>query len=235
MPKKDNIRQMFDNISNDYDGFNHTMSLNFDKLWRRRALKEIIIPGKELQVLDLACGTGDFSIAIAEALKDGGHVTGVDLSEGMLAVMRRKVEATGLQDIISTEKGEGECLRFPDGSFDVVTIAFGIRNFEDRIQGLEEALRVLKPGGKLVILELSVPSAPVIRGLYKFYFSKVAPVIGKMISGDSSAFVYLPASVIAFPQKKEWMETMRRCGFEEVSHKAFTFGVCRMYCGRKLS
>ena len=169
---------MFDNIAADYDKLNHIMSLDIDRIWRRKALRQIVSPDTK-QVLDLACGTGDFSIAIARrTLREdlSVHVTGVDLSEGMLAVMREKVAREGLQEMISMQTGDGENLPFGTGSFDRVTIAFGIRNFENREKGLREMLRVLRPGGKLVILELSVPENAVIRWCYNLYFLHILPV-----------------------------------------------------------
>lgn len=223
---------MFDSIAGDYDALNHILSLDVDKIWRKKALKQIVDAPAPVQVLDLACGTGDFSIAIAKALT-GGHVTGVDLSEGMLAVMREKVDKAELNGMISIEEGDGENLRFPDNTFDRVTIAFGIRNFEDRPKGLREMLRVLKPGGRLVILELSRPENKVIRWFYDLYFLHILPKIGGKVSGDKAAYAYLPASVAAFPGKKEFTATMREAGFRTVTHKAFTLGVCRMYTGEK--
>ncbi len=234
MPKREKVRQMFDDIATDYDALNHIMSLNVDRSWRRRALKEIIIPDRSQKIMDLACGTGDFSIAIAGAMSQDSHVTGVDISEGMLAVMKRKVEDAGLTDRIDITVGSGEELPFPENTFDAVTIAFGIRNFEDREQGLREILRVLKPDGRIIILELSEPSNPVIRWVYNLYFTRIMPVIGRKVSGNSAAYHYLPASVISFPKKQEWMQTMTNCGFGEVRHKAFSLGICRMYTGRKL-
>lgn len=266
---------MFDSIAGDYDALNHILSLDVDKIWRRRALKRIVDAPAPVHVLDLACGTGDFSIAIAKALSRShkrvgtpieahvkapakvpveaqvtstgfvtgdsgrsdlmtkGHVTGVDLSEGMLAVMREKVGKAGLTEMISIEEGDGENLRFPDNTFDRVTIAFGIRNFEDRPKGLREMLRVLKPGGRLVILELSRPENKVIRWFYDLYFLHILPKIGGKVSGDKAAYAYLPASVAAFPGKKEFSATMRKAGFRTVTHKAFTLGICRMYTGEK--
>ena len=223
---------MFDSIAGDYDALNHILSLDVDKIWRKKALKQIVDAPAPVQVLDLACGTGDFSIAIAKAFTEG-HVTGVDLSEGMLAVMREKVAKAGLADMISIEEGDGEALRFPDNTFDRVTIAFGIRNFEDRPKGLREMLRVLKPGGRLVILELSRPENKVIRWFYDLYFLHILPKIGGKVSGDKAAYAYLPASVAAFPGKKAFMATMREAGFRTVTHKAFTLGICRMYTGEK--
>ena len=274
---------MFDSIAGDYDALNHILSLDVDKIWRKKALKQIVDAPAPVQVLDLACGTGDFSIAIAKALSRShkrvgtpieahakasvkapveapakvpveaqvtstgfvtgdsgrsdlmtkGHVTGVDLSEGMLAVMREKVAKAGLTEMISIEEGDGENLRFPDNTFDRVTIAFGIRNFENREKGLREMLRVLKPGGRLVILELSRPENKIIRWFYDLYFLHILPKVGGKVSGDKAAYAYLPASVAAFPSKKAFMATMREAGFRAVTHKAFTLGICRMYTGEK--
>ena len=162
-----------------------------------------------------------------------GHVTGVDLSEGMLEVMKDKVAKAGLEDLISCETGDCENLRFQDSSFDRVTVAFGVRNFENREKGLREMLRVLKPGGKLVILELSVPSNAFMRWLFNLYFLHILPLIGGSISGDKAAYRYLPASVLNFPGKKEFSGILRNCGYAAVSHKAFTLGICRMYVGIK--
>jgi len=245
MPSTDKIQSLFDSIAKDYDRLNHLLSLGIDKTWRSRALKHIVGPEqanvgseqghhKKRQILDLACGTGDFSIAIARKAGPGTHITGLDLSEGMLRVMAQKVASKGLTDRISTEQGNSEHMRFDDCSFDVATIAFGIRNFEHREAALREILRVLKPSGRLVILELSVPSNPVLRWGYNLYFTKLLPLIGGCISGDRAAYRYLPASVLKFPGKTEWMATMQRCGYTNVSHKAFTLGICRMYIGEKV-
>ena len=185
------------------------------------------------EILDIACGTGDFSIAIARAMAPGSRVTGLDLSEGMLAVMRSKLAAGGLDDRVTCVQGDSEAMPYADASFDCVTIAFGIRNFEHREVALREILRVLKPGGKLVILELSVPANPVVRWFYKLYFTGLLPVIGGKVSGDIAAYRYLPASVLNFPGKDEWMAMMRACGYAGVRHKAFTLGICRMYVGLK--
>lgn len=234
MPQKEKIQQMFDGIAPDYDRLNHLMSLGVDRSWRRRALREIVTPDLPQQLLDIACGTGDFSLAQAHRMHPGSHITGLDLSEGMLAVMREKVQKAGLAERISCEQGDSEQMRFPDGSFDRVTIAFGIRNFAHREAALEEILRVLKPGGRLVILELSVPENKLLRWGYNLYFMHFVPWIGGLISGDKAAYKYLPASVQAFPGRREWTATMTRCGYANVRHRAFTFGLCRMYTGEKL-
>lgn len=234
MPDKEKVRQMFDDISSDYDALNHIMSLNADRNWRRRAIRRLLSPAGDRQILDLACGTGDFAISMAHRMTEGSHITGVDLSEGMLDVMRSKVSAMHLDEKIDIRIGEGEKLDFADGTFDAVSIAFGIRNFEDREQSLREVLRVLKPGGTLLILELSEPENAAVRWFYNIYFTRLMPLIGKAVSGNGTAYRYLPASVISFPHKDSWMQTMRECGFSDVRHKAFSFGICRMYTGRKL-
>ncbi len=232
MPSKAKIEGMFDNIAKDYDSLNHIMSLSIDKIWRRKAIKKIKDAGEAPRVLDVACGTGDFSIAIAKAVKKG-EVIGVDISKEMLEVMRQKVLKNKLESMISQEMGDGEALRFPEGSFDRVVNAFGIRNFENSEKGLREALRVLKPGGRLVILELSRPQNKIIRWFYDLYFLHVLPIIGGKVSGDKAAYAYLPASVKAFPGKKEFTDELRRAGFVNITHRAFTFGICRMYTGER--
>jgi demethylmenaquinone methyltransferase/2-methoxy-6-polyprenyl-1,4-benzoquinol methylase len=233
MPKKEKIRQMFDGIAPDYDRLNHLMSLGVDRSWRRRALRWIVDAQRPQRILDIACGTGDFSLAIARRMHADSRITGLDLSEGMLAVMREKVEAAGLSERISCLQGDCEAMPFPDGSFDVATIAFGIRNFEHREAALREILRVLRPGGRLVILELSVPENKPLRWGYNLYFMHFVPWIGGLVSGDKAAYKYLPASVQQFPGRREWTATMAHCGYADVRHKAFTFGLCRMYTGEK--
>lgn len=222
---------MFDGIAPDYDRLNHLMSLGVDRSWRRRALREIVEPDRAQAILDIACGTGDFSLAIAGRMHPDSRIIGLDLSEGMLAVMRDKVAKAGLQDRIGCEQGDSEAMRFADASFDVVTIAFGIRNFAHREAALQEIRRVLKPGGRLVILELSVPENRILRWGYNLYFKHFVPWIGGLVSGDRAAYTYLPASVQAFPGRREWTATMSRCGYAQVRHKAFTLGLCRMYVG----
>ena len=233
MQKKEKIRSLFDSIAARYDRLNHLMSFNIDKRWRRKALREVIDPDRTQQILDLASGTGDFALAAARRMAPQSRITAIDLSEGMLQVMREKVAARNLTDRIAMELGDSEQMRFADHSFDVATIAFGIRNFEHREAGLREILRVLKPGGKLAILELSVPSFAPFRWLYKGYAFYFMPWIGGLISGDRAAYRYLPASVFAFPDKKTWMDTMRREGYVQVRHRSFSLGICRLYIGEK--
>ena len=232
-PATDKTEILFDAIAPTYDRLNHILSLGIDRLWRRRSLRWVLDRKQPQRILDIACGTGDYSIAIARHAHPDSQVLGLDLTEAMLQVMRHKVERKGLSERIATERGNAEQMRFATGRFDRVTIAFGIRNFEHREQALREILRVLRPGGRLVILELSMPTLPVVRGLYRLYFTRLLPLVGGWVSGNRDAYRYLPASVIAFPNKRQWMSVMQDCGYSNVRHKAFTLGICRMYIGEK--
>lgn len=222
---------MFDKIAPDYDRLNHIMSLNVDKGWRRKAVKEAAGTGHPIRVLDVACGTGDFTIELAKSLPEGSTVTGIDLSEGMMEIGRRKIKDEGLE--AEMVQGDCEALPFPDCCFDRVAVAFGVRNFEHIDTGLKEMHRVLKSDGKLVILELSMPSAPVIGWFYRLYFLKILPKIGGWISGEKAAYRYLPASVIRFPAPERFKEMMTEAGFSDVRSKSMTFGICQMYTGLK--
>ena len=230
MPKKEKVQQMFDNIAPTYDKLNHIMSLNVDKLWRRHALKEIV-DGTPQRILDVACGTGDSTISIARAAAEGTKVTGADISEGMMALVMEKAEKAGVGDRIDLQVADGEALPYEDGTFDRVTCAFGIRNFEHKERGLAEFRRVLRPGGKAVILELSVPQNKVIRWFYDLYFLHILPWVGGAISGDKAAYRYLPASVHHFPAPKDFCALMESAGFRSVRCRTFTLGLCRMFVG----
>lgn len=231
MAKKENIKKLFDNIASDYDKLNHILSLNIDKGWRKKAVREIVDSTESLKVLDVACGTGDFTIEIARKAAAGSTIIGIDLSEGMMAVGRDKIKAARIDATL--EYGDSEALSYADDTFDRVSVGFGVRNFEHLALGLKEMCRVLKPGGKLVILELSVPSNPIIRWCYKLYFLNILPAIGGMVSGNRGAYEYLPASVLHFPAPDKFIPMMYEAGFGEVKHSAFTFGICRMYIGVK--
>ena len=234
MPKKENIHELFNDISPDYDRLNHILSLNIDKIWRKRSVREIIDTDHPLEILDIACGTGDFSLAIAGKMPEGSHIEGLDLSEGMLAIMKDKICKANLSEKIGVRQGDCENLPFNDESFDRISVAFGIRNFENREACLKEMLRVLKPGGKLVILELSLPKNKFVRWLFNIYFLNLLPLIGGRVSGDKAAYRYLPASVLNFPQKNEFKAILSSCGYANVTHKAFTCGICRLYSGMKI-
>jgi demethylmenaquinone methyltransferase/2-methoxy-6-polyprenyl-1,4-benzoquinol methylase len=229
MPKKEGIRELFDDIAVKYDHFNHISSFGADRSWRRKAVRAIADTDQPLQVLDVATGTADFAIAVSKKAAQGSLITGIDLSEGMLEVGRRK--CLGLP--IELEAGDAENLRFADGTFDRVCVAFGVRNFENLMQGLKEMLRVLKPGGKLVILELSYPKNRLIFSFYKFYSLKVLPKIGAGMTGNKGAFTYLPDSILKFPLPEKFIPMLTEAGYSSVKARQFMFGVCRMYIAVK--
>lgn len=231
MAKKEGIRKLFDNIAPDYDRLNHILSLNIDKGWRRKAVREIIDDELPMNILDVACGTGDFTIEIAQKAGRGSKVTGIDLSEGMMKIGREKIAKAGVE--AEMVQGDCEALPYDEGTFDRISVGFGVRNFEHLEIGLKEMQRVLKPGGKLVVLELSVPSNSFIRWCYKLYFLKILPAIGGWISGDRGAYEYLPASVLRFPAPEKFVGMMREAGFTTVEHRSLTLGICRMYLGSK--
>lgn len=232
MAEKNYVRSMFNNIAPTYDKLNHILSLNIDKIWRKKAVKRICkhLKDSETHVLDVACGTADSSIALAKA--GISCVTGVDISEEMLKVGQKKIEELKLDSVISLKVEDCENLSFNDNTFDAAFIAFGIRNFEDKKKGLKELHRVLKNNGLLIILELSVPQNKILLSLYKLYFLHILPFIGKKISGDNKAYTYLPQSVMNFPKPKEFMQMMEECGFKNVKQKALTCGLCRIYEGK---
>ena len=234
MPDNQTIEQLFDGIALDYDRMNHLMSFNADRRWRRVAVHRIADTSEPLQVLDLATGTGDFAIAIAQKLTAGGYVTGIDLSEKMLELGRGKVIVEGLSERVTLLRGNAEQLPLADNSFDRVSVAFGVRNYEDLNQGLSEACRVLRSGGKLVVLELSYPDNRLLLWCYKLYALKVLPWLGGLISGDRAAYTYLPESILRFPKGAEFMALLRAAGFGHVTEKRLTFGVCRMYVAEKM-
>jgi len=230
MAKKQYVQEMFDHISPTYDKLNHILSLSIDKSWRKKAVR-MIADRQPQQVLDIACGTGDFSIALAKA--GVPKVLGIDISEGMMTIGRAKIEQQGLSDRIRFQQEDSEAMSFAEASFDAVSVAFGIRNFEHRERALQEIYRVLRPGGILMVLELSVPGNRILRGLYKLYFLHVLPAVGKMISHDPAAYKYLPASVLNFPSPETFGQMVRDAGFSRVESKALTFGLCRIFTGIK--
>jgi len=228
--KKQQVADMFDSISGKYDFLNHFLSLGIDIRWRKKAIRTL----KELQpkkILDIATGTGDFAI---ESLKlKPEEVIGIDISEGMLNVGRVKMKKKGIDHIISMESGDSENLRFEDNNFDAVIVAFGVRNFENLEQGLSEMNRVLRSGGKAVILEFSKPTAFPFKQLYSFYFRWILPKIGKLVSKDNAAYTYLPESVNEFPFGKDFLEIMAKTGFKNAKCKPLTLGISSIYVGEK--
>jgi demethylmenaquinone methyltransferase/2-methoxy-6-polyprenyl-1,4-benzoquinol methylase len=231
MAKKEGVRKLFDNIAPDYDKLNHILSFNIDKGWRKKAVRNLVDTQEPLKVLDVACGTGDFTIEIAQKVGKGSEVIGVDISEGMMAVGREKIKKAG----VSAELFVADCedLPYSDNTFNRISVGFGVRNFEHLELGLSQMCRVLAPGGKLVILELSVPSNAFIRWCYKLYFLKILPAIGGMISGNRGAYEYLPASVLRFPAPDKFISMLKSAGFATVEHTSLTLGICRMYVAKK--
>lgn len=226
-PKGAQVEEMFDNIAPAYDFMNRAMTLGIDRLWRRRVVGYVAAcaPGK---VLDVATGTGDLAIAIARKSPQAA-VSAVDLSEGMLAVARRKVADASLQERILLSQGDCMSLPFADGEFDVVTAAFGVRNFEDLERGFAEMARVLRPGGRMLALELTVPMSPLIRPLYNLYTRRVIPMIGRMVSKDQRAYSYLPESIAAMPQGDRMLQLIKGSGFSSATREPLTLGVSTVY------
>ena len=230
--KKEQVEQMFDNIAPTYDKLNHIMSLNIDRVWRRRVMR-IVRRAKAHKIMDVATGTGDLAIAMAKRV-DRTQILGVDLSEEMLAVARRKVEKQGLEERIILEKGDAENLAMvTTESIDAATVAFGVRNFENIERGLGEIYRTLKPGGKLVVLEFSMPKNRLIRWIYSQYAHRLLPRIGGMISKDKQAYTYLPDSVEEFPSPERFAQILRSVGFKSVKNRSQSFGIAYIYDATK--
>lgn len=225
------VEEMFDNIAPTYDTLNHRLSWDIDKGWRKKAIRQLI-PFHPQQILDIATGTGDFAILAAHMLHPK-QLVGADISEGMMKIGQKKVHDQGLQNIISFKKEDCLNLSFPDESFDAVTAAFGIRNFQNLDRGLQEMCRVLKKGGCLSIVELTTPVKFPMRQLFSIYSHTVLPIYGKLISKDQSAYSYLTATIEAFPQGEMMMDILHKAGFTETYFKRLTFGICTMYFARK--
>ncbi len=229
--KKEQIATMFDHIAPKYDFLNHTLSFGIDKLWRRKAIRLISGYSPET-ILDVATGTGDFAIA---ALRSGARkVTGIDISKEMVAVGKEKVKKLGLEDRIELMAGDSESIQFPDESFDAATVAFGVRNFENLGKGLGELFRILKKGGTVCILEFSKPRNSLVKFGYKCYSKWLMPAVGRLVSGDRSAYTYLPESVEGFPDGEKFITFMSESGFEQIREYRLTFGIATIYLGKKL-
>lgn len=221
------VREMFDSIAPAYDFMNRAMTMGIDRLWRHKAVR-LLRDCQHDDILDIATGTGDLAIKLAREL-DPIAVTGVDLSEGMIEIGRAKVAKEGLQEVVTL--GIGDCLLLPftDASFDVVTCAYGVRNFADLLAGYREMHRVLRPGGRAVILELSTPTSPMVRPLYNFYTRHVIPTVGRLVSKDVRAYSYLPESIAAVPQGDAMTAIMLEAGFSQARAIPLTMGVCTIY------
>lgn len=229
--KKDQVEEMFNDISPRYDLLNHLLSANIDKLWRRNAIQKLK-PHSPKLILDIATGTGDFAIAATQI--NGAKVIGIDISEGMLKVGRRKIERKKLTGSIELQKADSENLPFENEKFDAAIVGFGVRNFENLEKGLTEINRVLKPGGVFYVLEFSKPVKTPYKQIYHFYFTKILPFVGRIVSKNSSAYTYLPESVNEFPDGELFLTILAEVGF--VKNKCFpqTFGIASVYEAHKL-
>ncbi len=228
--KKQQVRTMFNGIAHRYDFLNHFLSAGIDYSWRRKAIR--LLGRKEPKtILDVATGTGDLSI---EAMKiHPKKIVGIDIADDMLAIGRQKIEKKKLSHIISLFTGDSENLQFEDLYFDAVMVSFGVRNFENLEKGLSEMFRVLKKDGQVMILEFSKPQKFPVKQFYNFYFRYILPFLGRIISGDASAYNYLPDSVGKFPAGKEFTQLLEKIGFKSVQHIPLTFGIASIYLGDK--
>lgn len=229
--KGSQVRRMFDSIAGTYDLLNHTLSFGIDRIWRGKGIA-FLRPFAPRTILDIATGTGDLALAMCKKLRPE-RVIGADISEGMMAVARRKAMDAGCAGRVSFERQDCVALTYADNSFDAVTAAFGVRNFEHIEQGIAEMYRVLKPGGHVMILELSTPERFPMRQLYRIYSTTVIPLIGRMLSREKAAYRYLPASVRVVPQGKVMTDLLSRVGFDEAEARTLTFGICSLYTGVK--
>jgi demethylmenaquinone methyltransferase / 2-methoxy-6-polyprenyl-1,4-benzoquinol methylase len=228
--KKQQVAKMFDNISGKYDFLNHFLSFGIDVIWRKKAIN-LLRQEKPKLILDVATGTGDFAIQALTIQPE--KIIGIDISEGMLGVGRKKMKDRGYDKIIDMVSGDSENLPFENNKFDAITVAFGVRNFENLEIGLGEMLRVLKPGGRVVILEFSKPTSWYFKPIYNFYFKYITPTIGKAFSSDSEAYSYLPESVDVFPDGKNFTAILDRLGYKNISCRPLTLGISSLYTGTK--
>ena len=228
--KKEQVAKMFDNISHSYDFLNSLLSFGTQKGWRKKCVK-LLEDKRPKQILDVATGTADFAIECAALSPD--KIIGVDISEGMMKLGREKVIKKGLHKIISLEYGNAETVIYDDNTFDAIVIGYGVRNFQNLESGLINLLRVLKPGGKIVILEFSYPTNPVVKGFYTFYFSYITPFIGRIFSKDKRAYSYLIESVKAFPNNENFVAILNKLNYKNTSYKTLSMGIAAIYCGEK--
>ena len=229
--KKDQVADMFNQIAGKYDFMNRFLSAGIDKSWRKKAIKELM-KDKPQHMLDVATGTGDMALTAAKMMMPE-KVTGIDISEGMLEIGRKKVLAAQLKTNIDLLRGDSETINFPDNTFDAVMVAFGVRNFENLEQGLKEILRVMKPGSRLVVLEFSKPKDGLIRSLYSWYMSKLAPSIATLFHQNKKAYQYLNESSMTFPERQLFADILKGVGYSDTFFKTLSLGICCIYCGRK--
>jgi demethylmenaquinone methyltransferase/2-methoxy-6-polyprenyl-1,4-benzoquinol methylase len=228
--KKEQVAQMFDTISENYDGLNRIISFGTDAKWKKKILK-MVAAKQPKSILDIATGTGDLAILFAET--SAIEIIGLDISQGMLDIGKKKIEAQKLESKIKMILGDGENIPYPDNYFDVITVAYGVRNFENLEKGLAEMLRVVRPGGKLLILEFSKPKRFPIKQAFGFYSRFIIPFFGKRISKDEKAYAYLPESVAAFPEGKAFTDILSNLGYKQVDASLVSGGIATIYTGIK--
>ncbi|MDQ6812120.1 MAG: bifunctional demethylmenaquinone methyltransferase/2-methoxy-6-polyprenyl-1,4-benzoquinol methylase UbiE [Bacteroidota bacterium] len=229
--KKQQVTEMFDNIAFRYDFLNRFLSVGIDVDWRKKAIKQLQSVQPQT-VLDVATGTADVAI-LTHKLLHPNKITGIDISEGMLDIGRQKIKKLGLTSEIELLKGDSETIAFADNTFDAITVAFGVRNYQNLEKGLSEMLRVLKPGGKLVVLEFSRPKQFLFKGVYNFYMNTIAPRFGKLIAKNKDAYQYLNDSVQRFPEGQQFIAILKHVGYTPTYSKPLTLGICTIYCGSK--
>lgn len=229
--KTEQVKEMFDSIAPAYDFMNRAMTFGIDKLWRAKAVR-MIKAHTPSTILDVATGTGDLAIKLARSLSIN-KITGIDLSEGMIEIGRRKVTEANLDNVISFTTGDCLNLPFEDNSFDCVTVAYGVRNFEHLDKGYQQMHRVLNNGGMLCVIELSTPTSKIIKPLYNFYTHHIIPFVGRLISKDVRAYSYLPESIAAVPQGNDMLQLMKNAGFKDCKFHSMTFGTCTIYTAIK--
>jgi demethylmenaquinone methyltransferase / 2-methoxy-6-polyprenyl-1,4-benzoquinol methylase len=229
--KKQQVADMFDDIAVKYDFLNRLLSAGVDVGWRKKAIRQLqeLHPKK---ILDVATGTADVAITASAILKPE-KIIGIDISDGMLEIGRQKIAKQGLNGIIELLNGDSETINFEDNSFDAVTVAFGVRNFQHLEKGLSEIKRVLKPGGKLVVLEFSQPKMPVVKSIYNLYMKVICPNVGKLFSKNRNAYKYLDASIKKFPEGKNFTQILDNLGYLNTYSKPLSLGICSIYCGTK--
>ena len=230
MSKKEMVMNMFDDISGRYDFLNHFLSMGTDYRWRKKFV-HVLAKQCPCKILDVATGTGDLAIALASLRPDLIH--GIDISEQMLAVARKKILEKNLGRMITFDSGDAENIPFPDDTFDAVTVAFGVRNYENLEKGLTEMRRILRPGGTMQILEFSQPTSVIFKHLYQLYSKTVIPFAGKLISGNKVAYRYLPDSVAVFPAGTSFLAIMEKTGMKELKQIPLSFGIATIYAGKK--